>query len=411
MFRNRGDRRIARKNVRAHIVFFDDSGVRADQRILDNSRHFLACRFGAGFRGERSEIRANRKQDLTAGNPARVRWLWHGYLAPGATTLLTGPWKAGKTTLLAALLARLGTGGTLAGLPVIPGRALVVSEESRELWAQRGEQFDFGRHVCWLCRPFTHKPNTKEWEDLIARLVGLGTEHDLTLVVIDPLIAFLPGRDENSAAAIMAALLPLRRLTAAGIAVLLLHHPRKGRAQDGQLSRGSGALSGHVDVLIEWNWCDNPAPKDRRRRLRAFSRFGESIPEQVIELDTAGTNYIAHGPSDALAVSWPGLDVVLTRTRHRMTRPEILADWPPEHERPSPNTLWRVLEQAGAAGRMKRDGTGTRADPFVYWLTGQEEVWQRDPLGLLNEPATFQSEGLTALSPGQRPGKADETRI
>src|SRR5207253_2189130 len=118
------------------------------------------------------------------GKPADMRWLWHGYLAPGATTLLTGTWKAGKTTLLSALLARLGTGGTLAGLTVAPGRAVVVSEESRELWGQRGERFDFGRHVCWLCRPFTHKPNTDEWEGLIDRLARLRTAHGLTLAVI-----------------------------------------------------------------------------------------------------------------------------------------------------------------------------------------------------------------------------------
>ncbi len=207
------------------------------------------------------------------------------------------------------------------------------------MWGQRGELFDFGRHVCWLCRPFTHKSNTAEWERLINRLVRLGKEHGLTLVVIDPLIAFLPGRDENSATAIMAALLPLRRLTAAGMAVLLLHHPRKGRGQDGQLSRGSGALTGHVDILIEWGWCNGPSSKDRRRRLRSFSRFGETIPEQVIELDAAGTDYLMQSPSDPLAISWPGLDVVLTRTRHKMTRPEILEDWPPEHERPSTHTF------------------------------------------------------------------------
>jgi hypothetical protein len=328
------------------------------------------------------------KPDLTDGNPTGTRWLWHGYLAPGATTLLTGPWKAGKTTLLSALLARLGTGGTLAGLTVAPGRALVVSEESRELWGQRGQLFDFGRHVCWLCRPFTHKPNTEEWEGLIDRLVRLAKEHGITLVVIDPLIAFLPGRDENSAAAIMAALLPLRRLTEAGIAVLLLHHPRKGHAEEGQVSRGSGALSGHVDVLIEWNWCDGPGPRDRRRRLRAFSRFSETLPEQIIELDAAGTDYSSHGTTEALALaqSWPGLLVVLTETRHKMTRLEILEAWPPEHDRPSPHTLWRWLEQAVAGRRMKRAGSGTRTDPFVYWLPGQEEVWQRDPLGLLNQP-------------------------
>ncbi len=61
------------------------------------------------------------------------------YLPAGGVTLLTGQWKAGKSTLLAALLGRMKPGGTLAersvaacrkgrrGSPfryALPGRAL-----------------------------------------------------------------------------------------------------------------------------------------------------------------------------------------------------------------------------------------------------------------------------------------------
>src|SRR5258708_6780808 len=68
------------------------------------------------------------------------RWLWQGFLAAGNVTLLVGQWKAGKTTLLSVLLARLGTGGTLAGLTIRPGRAVVISEEADDLWAERFER-------------------------------------------------------------------------------------------------------------------------------------------------------------------------------------------------------------------------------------------------------------------------------
>jgi len=43
---------------------------------------------------------------------------------PGNITLLTSQWKSGKTTLIAVLLSRLKAGGQLAGLPVLPGRAV-----------------------------------------------------------------------------------------------------------------------------------------------------------------------------------------------------------------------------------------------------------------------------------------------
>jgi hypothetical protein len=36
-----------------------------------------------------------------------VDWIWQGYLARGATTLLTSQWKSGKTTLVSILLSKL----------------------------------------------------------------------------------------------------------------------------------------------------------------------------------------------------------------------------------------------------------------------------------------------------------------
>src|SRR5262245_5142908 len=81
-----------------------------------------------------------RPADLTKGSH-EVDWLWHGYLARGQITLLTGQWKIGKTALLAALLARLGAGGALAGRDVRAGRAIVVTEEGSALWLGRCLRF------------------------------------------------------------------------------------------------------------------------------------------------------------------------------------------------------------------------------------------------------------------------------
>ena len=207
--------------------------------------------------------------DLRLQAQSQRTWLWHGYLAPGNVTLLTSQWKAGKTTLLSILLDRMKAGGTLAGRPVRPGRAVVVSEESPAHWLLRSQKFDFAGHVCWLCRPFHGKPRLDQWQALLDQLYSLHEQVGLDLVVIDPLASFLPGRSENDADAMLTALLPLQRLTAAGLAVLVLHHPRKRASADGQAARGSGALSGYVDVLIEMHWYEQAADNDRRRRLLA----------------------------------------------------------------------------------------------------------------------------------------------
>jgi RecA-family ATPase len=207
-----------------------------------------------------------------AASAAGPDWLWDGYLAAGNVTLLTSPWKAGKTTLTAALLSRMAAGGAMAGSAVRPGKALVLSEEAPALWNARRERFPFGPHICWVCRPFAGKPTAAQWLDLVGQVATLQGEHGFALLVIDPLASFLPGRAENDAAAVLAALLPLQRLTTAGLAVLLLHHPRKQAAADGHWARGSGALMGFVDVLIEMQYFSPASADDRRRKLLPYSR-------------------------------------------------------------------------------------------------------------------------------------------
>ncbi len=320
--------------------------------------------------------------DLAAG-AAGPDWLWHGYLAAGNVTLLTSPWKAGKTTLTAALLSHMAAGGELAGSTVRPGKALVLSEESPALWNARRTRFPFGPHICWVCRPFAGKPTVGQWLGLVEQVAGLQREHGFALLVIDPLAAFLPGRTENDAAAVLAALLPLQQLTAAGLAVLLLHHPRKLAAPDGHWARGSGALMGHADVLIEMQYHSPASADDRRRKLLAWSRHEGTPRRRVIELNAAGTDFTSLGDleDEEFSRGWPALRLLLEQAAKKLTRAELLEAWPAEETAPAPVTLWRWLERAVAEGALLRDGTGRSNEPYRYWLHGQEAKWGREPWG------------------------------
>ena len=71
---------------------------------------------------------------LRSGAGAGLRWLWHGYLAPGVVTLLSSQWKTGKTTLASVLLSRMKAGGVLAGRALAATRAVVISEEPAAQW-------------------------------------------------------------------------------------------------------------------------------------------------------------------------------------------------------------------------------------------------------------------------------------
>jgi RecA-family ATPase len=106
----------------------------------------------------------------------------------------------------------------------------------------------------------------EQWLALIDTALAMHQRHGCALVVIDSLAYFLPAHSENSASALLECLTPLQRLTAAGMSVLLPHHPRKGRTLAGQAARGSGALPGFVDVLIEMAYYAQPDDLDRRRQ-------------------------------------------------------------------------------------------------------------------------------------------------
>jgi hypothetical protein len=328
--------------------------------------------------------------DAVAGTPQP--WLWQGLLAPGALTLLTGQWKAGKTTLASVLLARMKTGGELAGLPLAAGQAVVVSEEPPEHWHRRSRHLDFGEHVGWFCQPFRGRPRPDEWAAFVEGIAELRDRRAFSLVLIDPLAAFFPGRAENNAGCMLEALAPLRQLTRRGLGVFVLHHPGKGEPGIGQLARGSGALMAAADILLEMRLYPKAADDDRRRWLQALSRFPETPRQKVIELTADGTDYVSRGTfaEEEFAARWEVLRTLLAGAIHKYRRQDVYRRWPGE-ERPDKKSLGRWLERAVELGLLRRDGRGQRGHPYRYWLPEREEAWRQDPISAALMPELFQT--------------------
>jgi hypothetical protein len=61
--------------------------------------------------------------------------------------------------------------------------------------------------------------------------------------------------------------------TGAGLAVLLVHHQRKGGGQDGDAVRGSGAIFAAVDMLIEVERPTGDGTPATHRQLVATGRW------------------------------------------------------------------------------------------------------------------------------------------
>jgi hypothetical protein len=245
-----------------------------------------------------------------------------------------------------------------------------------------------------VCRPCVGPPTPAQWAELVALLAADRSD----LVVIDPLAPVLPQSAENYVSGLLAALSELHRLTDGGAAVLRLHHPRKGGPADELSPRGCGVLPGFVDVLAELDRVPGSAAGDRRRRLRAVSRYAATPAERRIELNADATDYTTAGDIEAedFPAGWPVLRMVLEDASAKLTRQAVLNEWPPDHPRPSPATLWQWLDRAVATGEVLRSGAGRRYDPYRYWLPGRERLFLPD---------------LPPLPPLEWPGRGDDPLI
>jgi AAA domain-containing protein len=248
----------------------------------------------------------------------------------------------------------------IGGVGLSPGRVIVVSEESTAMWAQRSRRIKLGAHAQLVSRPFHERPTPEKWSNLIDDLAT----QPVQLTVIDPLAGVLPGGCENNATAMLEALRPLSKLTAAGQAVLLLHHPRK----DDTSPRGSGVLQSFVDILLQLDLPRFASLGNRQRWLRGAGRFTETPAERLIELSPDGLDYrlVDDVGSAEFATAWEQLQRVISEADEPMTRHEILGGWPTENQRPSPHTIWNWLERAVSRGMVNRVGSGRRGDPYRY---------------------------------------------
>ncbi|MBX3400345.1 MAG: AAA family ATPase [Gemmataceae bacterium] len=318
-----------------------------------------------------------------AGPPPADRWLWHGYLAPGDVTLLTSLWKTGKTTLLAGLLQHHGTGTPFLDRPVAPGRAWIVSEESLEQWRERIARLPLGPHVQLLARPFRGRPTVDEWHLLLDRAVEACAAGELDLFIVDPLASFLPGRCESDAASLLEALQPLHRLTTAGAAVALLHHPRKRAAEPGQSARGSGALLAFVDTSLELTRYSKLKSDANRRLILAQSRRPETPARLAYEWNPATGVFrpVADPRERQFEENWQTVLTLLQARQVAITHKELREIWPSDLDRPSATTLYEWLNHAFARKLLRREGQGTSKNPWRYRLENEDDkYWDRNEL-------------------------------
>jgi hypothetical protein len=225
-----------------------------------------------------------------------VDWLWQGYIPAGMLTILDGDPGIGKSTLTDDLAARASSGRTMPdGSPGHPpaGVVLLSAEDDpartiRPRLEAAGADLD---RIVLLSLPAGGgdlRPPMITKTDLAKVELAL-TDESVSLLVLDPLVAYMPdGTDTNRDHNVRPVLALLKSLAErAGCAVIGVRHLRKSGG-DNPLYRGGGSIAFTGIVRAELLLAHDPQDPTRERRVLAATKasLGPMPPSLAFHLVT-----------------------------------------------------------------------------------------------------------------------------
>jgi AAA domain len=182
-----------------------------------------------------------------ASVPATIPWVVAHLAYTGGVSLIAGPPKGGKSTLAAQIQRCRETGEQLfEAWDVATGPTLLVTEEGGVAVVYKTE----GLHALDVLDRRAAAGLT--FTQVLAVVSGWGSAHPGGLVFIDTVAIWAGILDENAAGETTKAIAAVTAVAqAASLAIILVHHARKGGGDDGEAIRGSGAILATVDIGIE----------------------------------------------------------------------------------------------------------------------------------------------------------------
>jgi hypothetical protein len=236
--------------------------------------------------------------------PESLSWLWPGYFARGKLHVVDGDPGLGKSTMTLDLAARVTTGkpwpdGTHG---VAPAAVLLLSHEDgladtiRPRLDAAGADVD--RVYAWTAVTGSPAgPRTPSFPADVEHLHDLIGEHQASLVVVDPIMAYLDaGVDSYRDQAVRRSLAPLSRLAEQhAVAILLIRHLKKG---DGPaLYRGGGSIG--IIGAARFAYLVGRDPDAESRRVLASTKSNLTVEPAAMAFELVDHGGVAR-------VDWQG---------------------------------------------------------------------------------------------------------
>ena len=228
-------------------------------------------------------------------------WLLHGFIALGAITEVDGKIKSsGKTTLVTHLVAAILDGQPFLGQPTMRTNVVYLTEQTAATYREALGRAGLLARGAELRLVFRGDVAGRPWSELIAQVAADAKRDGYGLLVVDTLGKLAGIVNENDAGEGARAMTSLQDAAHAGMAVLVCRHDRKSGGDVGESGRGSSAISGDVDVILQLRRSEGNVPKSRRV-IESLSRYVQTPEKIVIELTDEGFTLLGDDEAVTLA--------------------------------------------------------------------------------------------------------------
>ncbi|MBA3875641.1 MAG: hypothetical protein C0498_01670 [Anaerolinea sp.] len=304
---------------------------------------------------------------LAAHEGDRVEWAVEGIAAFGTVSMLAGPMKGGKTTLMENAFRLVG--GTE---DAFLGRWSVAEGLEAALFTEEGAitvRQNMGHLPIHVVSRRDRIPSRWSLAEAVSEALDWASERPRALVVFDTYDKWAGIKDENAVGENVAAIETFYALAEAGAAVLLAHHSRKGGGEYGEGIRGSGAILGAVDHAVELKYV---SPTSDRRHLEMHGRLVENS-RRLLDFDRETMTYSLVDEADEYA------DDMLAKASLVPSK----AEDPDGVNNAALNALWDSKDGKRTRDKLLEMGYLVRSDELVKVGRGQEWRYWRATLPVI----------------------------
>lgn len=279
-------------------------------------------------------------------------FVWENTLPSGGFSICSAKPKVGKSTLARNLAIKIVKGEPFLNRSTTKGKILYLClEEKRSEVRNHFEKMGVKSDNILI-----HTGATPE--NVIEGLEVAIAELEPVLAIIDPLSRVLRVRDFNDYGTMARGFEPLIDLARkTNCHILALHHDSKIERSGGDALLGSTAIYGAVDSHIQLK------KRDKSRTISTTQRYGENIPETVIELEKETGIITAQGELKVVVLGQAKDEILKIINDDKKRNEQEIKE---RIEGFSQGEISKALRELVDEEKLCREGKGKKGSPFLY---------------------------------------------